>query len=40
MFKNQVDNHNFKKVVATDKKYILRKMSLKFEDSNPISHGK
>ena len=28
----QRDNHNFRKNVATVKKYILRKMSLKFQD--------
>ena len=30
----------FKKHVATDKKYILRKMSLKFKTLNPTSHAK
>ena len=32
MFKTQIDNHNFRKNVATDRKYILRKMSLKFRN--------
>ena len=35
MFKMQTGNYNFRKNVATDLKYILRKMSLKFE--NPKS---
>ena len=26
------DNHNFRKVVTADKKYTLRKMSLKFQN--------
>ena len=34
MFKIQTDNHNFRRIVATDKKYILRKMSLKFQKSH------
>ena len=33
MFKMQTDNHIFTKNVATDKKCILRKMSLKFQNS-------
>ena len=28
----QTDNHNFRKKVATDKKYVLKKMSLKFQN--------
>ena len=32
MFKTQTDNHNFRKNYAIDKKYILRKMSLKFQN--------
>ena len=32
MFKMQTDNHNFRKNVATDEKYILGKMSLKFQN--------
>ena len=32
MFKIQTDNHNFRKKDATDKKYILRKMGLKFQN--------
>ena len=36
MFKMQTGNYNFRKNVATDLKYILRKMSLKFE--NPKSY--
>ena len=32
MFKMQTGNHNFRKNVATDEKYILRKMSLKFQN--------
>ena len=32
MFKMQIDNHNFKKKnVATDKKFILKKLSLEFQ---------
>ena len=34
MFKMQTDNHIFRKNVATDRNYILRKMNLKFK--NPI----
>ena len=30
MFKTPTDNYNFRKIVATDKKYTLRKMNLKF----------
>ena len=33
MFKMKTDNHNVKKNVATDKKFILRKVSLKFQNS-------
>ena len=33
MFKMQTDNHNFRKNVATDKKYNLRKIRLKFQNS-------
>ena len=29
----QTDNHNFRINVATDKKYILRKISMKFQNS-------
>ena len=29
----QTGNHDFRKNVATDKKHILRKMSLKFQNS-------
>ena len=29
----KTDNHNVKKNVATDKKFILRKVSLKFQNS-------
>ena len=32
MFKMPTDNHNFRKIVAADKKYTLRKMSLKFQN--------
>ena len=32
MFKMQTDKDNFRKNVATDEKYILRKMSLKFQN--------
>ena len=32
MYKMETDHHNFRKNVATDKKYILRKMSLKFQN--------
>ena len=31
MFKMQTDRHNFRKNVATDAMYILRKMSLKYQ---------
>ena len=30
----QTDDHNFKENVATDKKYILRKIGLKFQNLN------
>ena len=33
MNKIQTDNNNFRKNVATYKKYILRKMGLKFQNS-------
>ena len=33
MFKMQTDNHIFRKNVATDRNYILRKMNLKFQNS-------
>ena len=33
MFKTQTENHIFRKNVATDKKYIVRKISLKFQNS-------
>ena len=33
MFKMETDNYNFRKNVATDKRYILRKISLKFQNS-------
>ena len=32
MFKMQTDNWYFRKNVETDKKYILRKMSFKFQN--------
>ena len=31
MFKMETDDHNFRKNVTTDKKYILIKMGLKFK---------
>ena len=31
MFKMQTDRHNFRKNVATDAMYILRKMNLKYQ---------
>ena len=38
MFKIQIstqtDNHNLRKHVATNKKYILRKMASKFQNAN------
>ena len=33
MSKTQTDNHIYRKNVATDKKYILRKISLNFQNS-------
>ena len=33
MFKMQTYNHNFRKNVATDKKSIVEKISLKFQNS-------
>ena len=33
MFKMQTDNHNFRKNVAANKRYILTKMNLKFQNS-------
>ena len=33
MFRTQIDDHIFRKKVATDKRYILRKKSLKFQNS-------
>ena len=33
MFKMQADNHNYRENIATDQKYVLRKMGLKFENS-------
>ena len=32
MFKMETDNHNFRINVATEKKYILRKVGLKFQN--------
>ena len=40
MLKMQTDNHNFRKSVATDKKYILRKMNLHSEIPNSVFHAK
>ena len=31
----QTDNHNFRKNVVTEKEYVLRKMSLKFQNVKP-----
>ena len=33
MFKMQTDNHNFRKNVAANNRYILKKMNLKFQNS-------
>ena len=33
MFKMKTDNYNVRKNVATNRKYILRKVSLKFQKS-------
>ena len=33
MFRTQIDDHIFRKKLATDKRYILRKISLKFQNS-------
>ena len=33
MFKMKTDNNNVRQNVATDKKFILRKVSLKFQNS-------
>ena len=33
MSKTQTDNHIFRKSIATDKKYILRKINLNFQNS-------
>ena len=33
MFKMKADDHNVRKSVATDRTYILRKVSLKFQNS-------
>ena len=33
MFKMQTDNYNFRKNIATNKKSVLRKMSLKSQNS-------
>ena len=40
MFKMKTDNHNVRKNAATDKKYILRKVSLKFQNSKSDSSYK
>ena len=35
MFKMQIDDLNFRKIIETNKKYILRKMRLKSQNSKP-----
>ena len=34
MFKMQIDQNNFRKNITTNKKHVLRKMSLKFQNPN------
>ena len=39
MFKMQADNHNHRENIATDKKYVLRKMVWSLKTLNSIIHA-
>ena len=40
MFKMEIDSHNFRKNLPTDKKYILRKIGLQFQNPQFVNSWK